>query len=39
MGPEDLTAAQPEIVATLVAVAQLGIAETLAVVELAAPLP
>jgi len=39
MGLEDLTVAQLEIVATLVAVAQLGIAETLAVVGLAAPQP
>jgi len=39
MGLEDLTVAQLEIAATLVAMAQLGIAETLAVVELVAPHP
>ena len=39
MGPPDLTVAQPAIVATLVAAAQLGIVETLVVVELAAPHP
>jgi len=39
MGLADLTVAQPGIVATLVAAAQLGIVETLVVVELAAPQP